>query len=218
MPSTLFLNRMSNSLLILLFAGISVITEHHIYHSCIIIASCINFPPMSLFVKHILFTFDDFSVHVVLWARTHPELFFTISGANIRTIHAHALWNQGSHRAPNRVLQLMLSLKDMSEPLYLFLLYPPTQTTCVHECTHAHLRPRGCNQGNVLANLLCNSNPKGGWVMMHYNNYTPTEHTMSTLLCCCSQMIHRLCRETELCPSSIYSIYQVEDNVHFSLH
>lgn len=91
----------------------------------------------------------------------------------------------GSHRAPNHVLLLKLSPKDMSELLYLFLLYLPTHT-CVRGSAHARLRPRGCNQGNVLANLLCSSNPKGGWVMMHYNNYTPhTEHTHTWCLCCC---------------------------------
>lgn len=142
---------------------------------------------MSLSVKHILFTFDDFSAHLVLWARTHPELFCNISGTNIRTMHAHALWNQGVAERQTVFYRWCFPWKTCqnsftsSSSRYL--------NTRARGCTRAHLRPRGCNQGNVLANLLCNSNPKGGWVMMHYNNYTPTEHThtLSTLLRCCSQ-------------------------------
>lgn len=52
------------------------------------------------------------------------------------------------------------SLKDTSQLLFLFLLNLPT-----YPHTHTHTRAletRGCNQGNVLANLLCSSNPKGG--------------------------------------------------------
>lgn len=95
----------------------------------------------------------------------------------------------GSHRAPNRVLLLMLSLKDVSELLYPFLLHLPTQT-CVHECTRAHLRPRGCNQGNVLANLLCLLQPQrrlSNDALQQLHTHRTHSHTMSTLLCCCSQ-------------------------------
>lgn len=136
--------------------------------------------------KHFV-AWHDFSVHLVLWARTHPELFCNISGTNIRTMHAHALWNQGVTERQTVFYRWCFSWKTCqnsftsSSSTYL--------NTRARGCTHALLRPRGCNQGNVLANLLCNSNPKGGWVMMHYNNYTPTEHTHTRCLRC-SVVVH----------------------------
>lgn len=106
----------------------------------------------------------------------HPSCELKHKQINTRADNTWIQYAQWSHTGANQVLLLMISLKDMSELLYLFFVYLPTHT---HMPSHTHpcrLQPQGCNQGNVLANLLCNGNPKGGWVMMHYNKYTQ-KHT-----------------------------------------
>lgn len=113
---------------------------------------------------------------MALWAEhTHRHTHTGLQRVTETNTHGDninpAQWNQESHGGKPRFTVDDFPWKTCQNPFTSPSIY-------LHTHRHTHTKPKGCNQGNVLANLLCSGSPKGGRVMTHYHKTRGHERTL----------------------------------------